>query len=215
MTLVALCTSAGTAMAATALTGAYAFDAGSGTTAVDASGTGNTGTLSGGAQFTSSGKYAGAVAFDGNSGIVTVPGTASLNATSGLTLEAWVKPTSSESGYEDVIVKTGAGNFPYGLELTNGVPDAYVTTASAQLRVSASSALPLNTWSFVAATYATTGKFRLYVNGTQVAATSTSGNLITSSSPLQMGGDSMYTEFFDGSIDNVRINRAAVSRHSS
>ena len=50
---------------------------------------------------------------------------------------------------------------------------------------------------------------RLYVNGTQVASIAHTGTTATSTNPLQIGGDSLYGQYFAGLIDEVRVyNRA-------
>ena len=69
-------------------------------------------------------------------------------------------------------------------------------------------ALPANTWSYLTETY-DGSTLRLYVNGTQVASTAHTGTIATSTNPLQIGGDSLYGQFFAGLIDEVRVyNRA-------
>ena len=75
------------------LSAAYGFNAGSGTTAVDASGNGHTGTISG-ATWTAAGKFGGALSFDGTNDWVTVADAAALDLTTGMTLMAWVYPTA-------------------------------------------------------------------------------------------------------------------------
>ena len=52
---------------------------------------------------------------------------------------------------------------------------------------------------------------RLYVNGTQVASTAQTGAIATSTNALQIGGDSLYGQYFAGLIDNVRIYNVALS----
>src|SRR4051794_8308168 len=59
------------------LVGAWGFDEASGTTVQDTSGTGNAGTISG-ATRTASGRFGGALTFDGVNDWVTVPDAASL-----------------------------------------------------------------------------------------------------------------------------------------
>src|SRR5207248_1621486 len=71
-------------------------------------------------------------------------------------------------------------------------------------------ALPVNSWSHVAVTY-DGASLRLYVNGTQVASQAQTGNLITSTNPLQIGGDSTYGQFFQGTIDEVRVYNVALT----
>ena len=52
---------------------------------------------------------------------------------------------------------------------------------------------------------------RLFVNGTQVASTAKTGAIATSTNPLQIGGDSIYGQFFSGLIDEVRIYNVALT----
>jgi hypothetical protein len=51
----------------------------------------------------------------------------------------------------------------------------------------------------------------LYVNGTQVASQPRTGTIITSANPLQVGGDSIWGQFFQGLIDEVRIYSVALT----
>ena len=94
----------------------------------DASGQGNTGTISG-ATWTTAGKFGGALSFNGTSAWVTVADAASLDLTTGLTIEAWVNP-SSLTGWRTVVLKEGPGGFAYALYSGNGAsrPAGYVHT---------------------------------------------------------------------------------------
>jgi len=68
--------------------------------------------------------------------------------------------------------------------------------------------LPINTWPHLAATY-DGATMRLYVNGVQVSSRAQTGAIVTSTNPLQIGGDSIYGQYFTGRIDEVRVyNRA-------
>ena len=78
------------------LVAAYSFNEGTGSTVGDASGTGNDGTIEG-ATWSTSGKHGGALEFDGTAK-VTIADAPSLRLTTGMTLEAWVYPTSTSSG---------------------------------------------------------------------------------------------------------------------
>ena len=52
---------------------------------------------------------------------------------------------------------------------------------------------------------------RLYVNGTPVATAARTGSLATSANPLQIGGDSIYGQYFVGRIDEMRVYNVARS----
>src|SRR6187549_1581105 len=86
------------------LVAAYGFDAGTGTTAADASGNNNAGTLTA-ATWSASGRFGSALMFNGSSARVTVPSAASLNLTGAMTLEAWVRPTAQQSGWRAIVQK--------------------------------------------------------------------------------------------------------------
>jgi fibronectin type 3 domain-containing protein len=194
--------------ASAGLNGAWAFDESSGTTAADQSGKGNNGTVSG-ATFVTGGKFNNALTFNGTSGMVTVADSATLDLTTGMTIEGWVRP-SVTGGWRTAFVKEQPGNLVYGVYANNGSnhPAAEVYVNGATRSVEGSSALPTLTWSHLAATY-DGATLRLYVNGTQAAQLAVSGSILTSNSPVRIGGNGIWPEFFNGMIDEVRIyNRA-------
>ena len=50
---------------------------------------------------------------------------------------------------------------------------------------------------------------RLFVNGVEVDSRPLSGSMLTSTGVLRIGGNSVWSEFFAGRIDEIRIyNRA-------
>jgi hypothetical protein len=67
-----------------------------------------------------------------------------------------------------------------------------------------------NIWTHLAGTY-DGATLRLYVNGVQVSSRSPSGPIAVSTNPLQMGGDSIYGQYFQGRIDEVRVYNRALS----
>ncbi len=95
------------------LVAAYSFNEGSGTTLIDRTGLGRTGTVSG-ATWSAAGRSGGALSFDGVNDIVTVADHNSLDLTTGMTLEAWVRP-STVNGYRTVLLKNVSGGFAYGI----------------------------------------------------------------------------------------------------
>src|SRR2546430_16043539 len=92
------------------LVAAYGFNEGSGTTVPDSSGNNNVGTVSG-AAWTPAGRYGSALVFDGTSTRVTVPSSASLVLTTGMTLEAWVYPPVAPTGWRGGIAKKAGGYY--------------------------------------------------------------------------------------------------------
>ncbi|HEU5313486.1 MAG TPA: LamG domain-containing protein [Candidatus Udaeobacter sp.] len=188
------------------LVAAYGLNEGSGTVVSDVSGNENTGTISG-ATWTTLGKYGNALSFNGTNARVTINNAASLQLRTGMTLEAWVYPTTVSSAWRDVIYK---GNDNYYLEGTSNNSGRPAMGGTFGSPLYGTAALIANTWAHLAATY-DGATMRLYVNGVQVASRAQTGAIATSTNPLQIGGDSIYGQYFAGRIDEVRIYNRALS----
>jgi len=190
------------------LVAAYGFEETSGTTVTDASGKGNNGTINEAVRVTS-GHYGNALDFDGVNDWVTVNDSASLDFSTGMTLEAWVYPMSQTNGGNTVILKEATGAEVYALysDEDANLPVSYFNDGSYQA-VTGPNRLPVNTWTHLVATY--DGQYqRLYVNGAEVSKNPATTPIQQSSGVLRIGGNSVWGEFFDGKIDEVRIyNRA-------
>ena len=125
-----------------------------------------------------------------------------------MTLEAWVFPTAG-GGWRDVIYK-GPDDIYYLESSTASAPSPPAIGGTFASPLYGSSALPLNAWSHLAATY--DGQtLRLYVNGVQVASRVVLTPIETSTGALTIGGDALYGQYFAGRIDEVRIYNTALS----
>jgi PKD repeat protein len=192
------------------LVAAFSFDEGSGTTIADASGTASNGTISG-ATWASQGKYGKALSFDGVNDWVTVSDTSSLDLTHSMTIEAWVYPTVAPTGWRTIVVKEQSGGVVYYLHASSASNQpATGVFIGAEQRLQGGSRLAANTWTHLAATYDGTRQ-RLYINGIEVANRPQTGQIQTSNSPLHIGGNSVWGEYFQGRIDEVRIYNRALS----
>jgi fibronectin type 3 domain-containing protein len=189
---------------------AYSFDQGSGTTVPDSSGKGNTGTLAS-TTWSTAGKYGGALIFNGSSSWVTAADNATLDLTNGMTLEGWVSPTAAGTVWRTVIIKQSTNALVYSLYANTNTsrPSGHVFT-STEFDTRGTSAVPLNAWSFLAATY-DGATLRFYVNGTQVSSKAVTGSMPNSTGALRIGGNSIWGEYFAGLIDNVRVYNRALS----
>ena len=191
------------------LVAAYSFNEGTGATVADASGTGNAGTTTS-TTWSTSGKNAGALSFNGTSSIVNIPDSASLHLSTGMTLEAWVRPTTVSNAWRDVIYK---GNDIYFLEATSTTssrPAGGITVGTSDTVTYGTAALAVNTWTHLALTY-DGANLRLYVNGTQASSAARTGTIATSTNALQIGGDSLFGQRFAGLIDDVRVYNNALT----
>ena len=63
--------------------------------------------------------------------------------------------------------------------------------------------IPAGVWTHLAATY-DGSSLRLYVNGSQASTLAISGSLARTTDPLRIGGNSIWDEFFAGTIDDVQ-----------
>jgi hypothetical protein len=187
------------------LVAAYSFNEGTGTTVTDLSSNNNTGAISG-ASWTTGGRFGSALAFNGIDARVTINDAPSLRLTTGMTLEAWVNPSNVTSNWRDVIYK---GNDNYYLEATSDNFGKPVGGGSFG-RTYGTATLAENTWTHLAVTY-DSANVRLYVNGAQVSSVPKTTAIATSANPLEIGGDSVFGQFFQGLIDEVRVYNRALS----
>ena len=67
-----------------------------------------------------------------------------------------------------------------------------------------------STWSHLAATYDGASQ-KLFLNGVLVASRIQANLIGVSTGPLRIGGDSVWGEYFNGLIDEVRVYSRALS----
>lgn len=183
---------------------AYAFDEKSGQTAHDASGNGHDGTLDG-AQWSAEGKHGGALQFDGEDDLLTVPPAKALAFGPNFTLEAWVRPSAAKP-WAAVITKETPEFIGYQLlsETEDEVPGGLAFGQAGEAEAQGPDPLPQNTWTHLALT-SDEEHLRLYVDG-ELVDTTASITPAAAGGPLQIGGDIPWEEdFFEGKIDDVRL----------
>ena len=192
------------------LVAAYGFDEGAGISALDGSGNNNTGAVSG-TQWIAAGRFGGALSFNGTSSLVSVSDSASLDLTTAMTLEAWVQP-AAVGGWRTALLKERPQGLAYALyahEDPSG-PAGYVNVQGDRA-VGGTGALTVGQWTHLAMTY-DGATLRLFLNGVQVASRAQTGAATVSTGMLRIGGNSIWGEYFQGVIDEVRIyNRALMA----
>jgi Concanavalin A-like lectin/glucanases superfamily len=189
---------------------AYNFDAGGGTTLADVTGKGHTGTLSG-PTWTAAGRTGAALSFDGVNDSVRIDDANDLDLRTGMTLEAWVRPSALGNAWRTVLFKEQTGHMTYALyaatDTGRATGQAYV---GGERNARASTALPVNAWTHLATTY-DGANLRLYMNGTQAATLALTGAMAVSTGPLRIGGNGIWGEWFAGLVDDVRVYDRALS----
>ena len=195
----------------------YTFNETSGTTAADSSGNGNTGTLTNMADSESTtGKVGGALDFDGTNDFVSIADDASLNATTALTISAWVKTSSNNTQF--VVTKF---NHNSGV----GSDDSYhmhiessgVTVGRVEVNWAAGSiAVNDGQWHHLTYVFDKPTSY-LYVDGVYDSGgtyPTFNSNINNSSEPVYIGrrnNNGTPDLFFTGIIDDVRIYNSALS----
>jgi hypothetical protein len=206
------------------LAGAWGFEAGSGTTAIDSSGNGNTATFVGTPTWQGAGRFGNAISFNGIDQSLNVPDPAnnSLDFTQSFTLSAWVQPSAIHTDYRAVLTKA---NSTIGLgpmyALYASVDSAtcpvigsgavaglvHINGTSGPTYVVCGAPLATGVWTHLAVVYdGISGTLKLYRNGVQEGATipiSAPGIMEPSTGALQMGA-SEFGEQFAGALDEPR-----------
>ena len=180
------------AYAANGPVASWPFDEGSGTAVHDTSGHGNNGVISGDAQWVS-GFSGSALSFDGNTGRMRVPDSASLDPTTAVSVSAWIRATEPQGDFNYILAKGASGCLAasYGLYTgPNGGLMFYVARnrgLSYTRSPDAGHGVWNGSWHFVVGTY-DGSSVRLYVDGNQV------GNGIPHTGPID------YDFFFSSEI---------------
>jgi glucose/arabinose dehydrogenase len=200
----------------TGLAGAWSFNESTGSTVSDSSGNGNNGTMSGaGVTRSVSGKYGGALSFDGSLGNVTVPNSTSLSVSSSYTLEGWIRPTAL-SGYQTILIKEVTSGCGYWLQTTGNRLSSGFNSGGCRETVSTTPTIPVNQWSHVAAVFNDSANtYTLYLNGVAIRTVSQTLAPSPNSQALVFGqsgcGGGCGNERWRGLLDDVRIYGRALS----
>jgi len=188
------------------LVGWWKLDEGSGTTASDSSGNGNTGLLSGGPKWTT-GIAGDALDFSGSS-MVVVHDAADLSGMAAVTVATWIKLAALSDG--DFVSKRHAGPpyFSYDLQVhSDGTVGFEATTESGGGGSAGSSTkLPTGAWHHVAGVYDGV-TVRVYIDGVADGYTNELSGAVSTTT------DSLVMNFsgFSGALDDVRVYARALA----
>ncbi|MFH1717633.1 MAG: LamG domain-containing protein, partial [Planctomycetota bacterium] len=195
------------------LVGQWKFDDGAGTTAVDASGKGNHGTLEDDPTFVD-GKFVQALAFEASR--VTIPASDSLTADlfqGSFTLSAWINPKRTGNTWQQIFRSVRALDTNDTLFLNNDGRLSWRGRVNAAwaggMCETAAGVVPADQWTHAAVTGDGTN-FRVYVNGAlsqESAFRTTDGENTT----YYIGGDTNLGESYSGMVDDLRVYNHVLS----
>jgi len=194
------------------LMGYWKMDEGSGTQLRDSSGFGNNASTLGSPAWTPVANGF-ALTLNGSTHAV-VSDQVNLNATTALTLAAWVKPNVLAT--QDLISRATFGSVDgYALSLlSSGKASVHFNQASSGdiYRLDSSTSYPVtgNTWMHVAATY-DGSTMRLYINGVEEDWTPGPAAIAASALNVGIAGQSNGSRRYRGDMDDVRIYSRALT----
>ena len=200
-----------TLFSSTDVVGYWSFDEASGSNFRDNAGVNNSGVVARDARLGRAGRYGKGLELDGNQdyGEVAADNTElDFDSRSAITIAGWFNPRQHAARSFTVY-----RNDSYYLTMLNGRPAFYGYGLSNPGYHTATTALALNTWSHVAATYDGTN-VRIYINGNQVHQAATSGSFRADTTPLIFGHKTTsLDDAFNGFIDEVVIARRALTQN--
>jgi gliding motility-associated-like protein len=143
----------------------------------------------------------------------------SLDMTGALSIEAWVYANTSSTSHT-LVSKVGNTTSGYSLSTSNGWASLdFKIRNGGSTTLSASGLSIEDGWHHVAATYSSSTGMKIYIDGLLSNSTGVTGGLASNSQQLTLGAkydgtgnlDSDYSEYFDGSLDELRIWNVARS----
>lgn len=196
------------------LVGYWTFEEGSGTSVLDRSGNGNTGTWGGtGTHYVAGkvGQYAGGFDGTGPNDYVNASGDV-LKLTRQVSIAAWVNPTSWTQ-YLNIAGYNNPGTIGYSFQIRSAACPAgiYLMAAIPTGTAAGPASVSCDSWHHIVATY-DGASIKIYLDGDYQNSTSDSDAMTYNSSlPFAIGGDSSRGRWLDGFMDDVRVYNRALS----
>lgn len=192
----------------------YRFEEVAGTSALDSSGNGNTGTYNNGPLLAQAGlpQLGLAVAFDGIDDHVVTPRTVATD----FTLELWLRTTAtSPAGAQafegDGLLWSDVGGTANDFVLAALNDRAAFFTGNPDTTVIGTTPLNDGQWHHVVATRMMGGATRLYVDAVLQAVGTTNGSPLNALAQIMVGGNTLDSRYFEGLIDEVAYYTTVMS----
>lgn len=184
---------------------------GSGTTWTDLSKNGNNGTISGATYNASNnGKFL----FDDTDDVVTIPNSASLNPTTGLSIAAWVifDANSPDFIFEKGNVNTQYSLFSHGTDIVFRTKHTGDASYHSQSLTKTAAGIVNGQWHYIVGSWDGSTK-RIYVDNVVRGSVAKTADLVTTTPGAAVGrfGGTSSGYYFGGSIANVSIYSKGLS----
>lgn len=155
-----------------------------------------------------------AVMFDGVDDYISIPDQTALDASTAVTVEAWVNPRTIDH-QSSIVNKQGSGTdraYVLYTETTNVPKFSISTTGSNTVVATAITPLKANNWYYLVGAYDGTN-VKIYVNGVLEGITPASGTIFNSTDQLEIGWIPGWASayIFNGIIDSTRIYSRALA----
>ena len=155
-----------------------------------------------------------AMSFDGENDYVNCGNDESLDITDAVTISAWVKP-NVVSDYKEIVRKENAGDKKMLFSIQNGNIFSFGThngTSYSELDYSGFDSSYIGKWTHLVATHNSSGVRNIYINGISVDNDNVgTGITAVGTANLFIGSAQGTSEYFNGTIDEVRIYNRALS----
>ena len=147
--------------------------------------------------------------FNGSNSSISVPHDSQLNLENDLSISAWVKPITFPSSLNVMIL--GKSNYTSATNyLLRVMPNGYIMFEYKTITTSTDNPVLLNQWNHIVVVSNATEK-KIYVNNVLAATATITSPYGTVTSPLTIGAASYNAEYFNGSIDDIRIYSMALT----
>ncbi|MDO8474223.1 MAG: LamG domain-containing protein [bacterium] len=150
-----------------------------------------------------------AYSFNGTTNYVSVPTSSSLQITGSVSISVWVNAATQAGDVRIVNKESAADTDGYALGLaSNNIAGKIGDGTNCYLN--STSAVSTGAWNHLVMT-GDGVTMKMYINGVQISQTKSCGSVASNTSILAIGARYSATQFFTGSIDDVRIYNRALS----
>ena len=155
------------------------------------------------------------LSLNGSSSYMSVPNSATINISGPITVEAWIKLSSINGNYQDIVCREAwgqagsGGGYEFAITNTGKVRLDLYQSHNQYTTAIGSTTVTTNVWHHVAGVF-DGNQMRVYLDGVLDGSLSTTSGPASGTSVLNIGKSTYTTYYFGGLIDEVRLSAAAL-----